>query len=81
MTGIELFTHPTCRGCQEALQALRELDRNGKLALEVTSLGTAQGRRRAEELGVTSVPTVRMDQEFRELNGIADLQALLADLQ
>lgn len=81
MTAVELFTHPTCKGCQEALTALRELDHAGKLSLQVTSLGTPAGRRRAEALGVASVPTVRLEDEFRELNDEQDLQALLADLQ
>lgn len=81
MTGVELFTHPTCRGCQEALQALRGLERDGKVELMLTSLGTPQGRRRAEQMGVSCVPTVRVAEQFRELNGDADLQALLAELR
>lgn len=81
MTAIELFTHPTCKGCQEALSALRELEHAGRLSLELTSLGTPAGRRRAEALGVTSVPTVRLGEQFRELNDEQDLRALLADLR
>lgn len=78
---VELFTHPTCRGCTEALGAFRELEKLGKVTLEVTSLGTPSGRRRAEALGVTSVPTVRVGEQFRELNSGADLQRVLMDFQ
>lgn len=80
MTDVELFTHPMCTGCQEALTALRGLARDGRLVLEVTNLGSPRGRRRAEELGVSSVPTVRIAEDFRVLNGAGDLQALLAEL-
>ena len=81
MTTVELFTHPTCHGCSEALSAFRALEKLGKITLDVTSLGTPNGRRRAESVGVTSVPTLRIDDEFRELNSEADLQRALLQFQ
>ncbi len=78
---VELFTHPTCIGCQEALTALRQLERADEIALLVTSLGTASGRARAEELGVTSVPTVRIGGDHRILLRKSDLDQVLADLR
>lgn len=80
MIEIELFTHPTCMGCQEALTALRALAREGRLSLEVTSLGAPSGRRRATELGVSVVPTVRMGDRYRLLERPEDLEELLAEL-
>lgn len=77
---VELFTHPTCIGCQEALTALRALERAGTVALQVTSLGTPSGRERAEELGVTSVPTVRLGQDYRVLMRNSDLQKVVAEI-
>lgn len=80
MTEIELFTHPTCSGCQEALTALRALERDGRVALEVTSLGSPSGRRRAADAGVRVVPTVRLGASYRLLASPEDLKALLAEL-
>jgi hypothetical protein len=80
MTEIELFTHPTCSGCQEALTALRALAREGRVSLEVTSLGSPGGRRRAAEAGVSVVPTVRIGTSYRLLSSPEDLDALLASL-
>ncbi len=80
MTEIELFTHPTCSGCQEALTALRVLEREGRVALQLTSLGSPSGRRRAAEVGVRVVPTVRLHASYRLLESPDDLAALLAEL-
>lgn len=77
---IELFTHPTCSGCQEALSALRALANEGRLTLEVTSLGSPRGRRRATEVGVSVVPTVRFGTENRLLATPEDLDTLLAEI-
>lgn len=79
-TDVELFTHPTCIGCQEALTALRGLERDDRIALLVTSLGTAAGRERAERLGVTSVPTVRIGDDYRILLRKSDLDSVLSEL-
>ncbi|HEX9033522.1 MAG TPA: hypothetical protein VF834_16905 [Streptosporangiaceae bacterium] len=80
MTEIELFTHPTCSGCQEALTALRALERAGKVTLQVTSLGSPTGRRRASDVGVRVVPTIRLGTSYRLLASPADLDTLLAEL-
>lgn len=80
MTDIELFTHPTCTGCQEALTALRALEREGQVTLQVTSLGSPSGRRRASDAGVRVVPTVRLGASYRLLASPGDLDALLAEL-
>lgn len=77
---VELFTHPTCNGCQEALTALRQLEREGTITLQVSSLGTPSGRERAETLGVTSVPTVRVDEQCRVLWRNSDLVELVEEL-
>jgi hypothetical protein len=77
---VELFTHPQCSGCGEAIGALSELDRAGKIVLTVSSLGVASGRDRAEELGVTSVPTVRIEDDYRILLRGSDLTQLVAEL-
>lgn len=79
-TDVELFTHPTCHGCMEALTALRALEREGRITLEVTSLGSPSGRRRAEEVGVSVVPTVRRSGESRLLASADDLAIFLAEL-
>jgi hypothetical protein len=80
MAEIELFTHPTCSGCQEALTALRALEREGRVTLQVTSLGSPSGRRRAADAGVRVVPTVRLGTSYRLLASPEDLDALLAQL-
>ncbi len=80
MTEIELFTHPTCSGCMEALAALRALEKDGQVALQVTSLGSPSGRRRASDVGVRVVPTVRLGASYRLLASPDDLAALLAEL-
>lgn len=77
---VELFTHPVCSGCQEALSALRPLAAEGRLTLQVTSLGSPRGARRAAEVGVSVVPTVRVGSDFRLLAGKEDLEAFLAEL-
>jgi len=76
---VELFTHPQCSGCGEAIGALSELERAGKIALKVSSLGVPSVRLRAEELGVTSVPTVRLEDDYRVLLRESDLTELVAD--
>ena len=77
---VELFTHPTCSGCQEAHVALSKLARSNQIFLDVCSLATATGRRRAEELGVTTVPTVRRGDELLVLLGNEDLAELVEQL-
>lgn len=78
---VEPFTHPTCIGCQEALTALRQLERAEEIDLLVTSLGTSSGRERAECLGVTSVPTGRIGDDYRILLRKSGLDEVLADLR
>lgn len=80
MTEVELFTHPTCHGCQEAQTALRKLANEGTLTLEVTSLGSPRGRRRAADAGVSVVPTVRLGTSYRLLAKRSDLDELIAEL-
>ncbi len=80
MTEAELFTHPTCSGCQEALTALRALEREGRISLVVTSLGSPSGRRRASDAGVRVVPTVRIGASYQLLASPEDLKALVAEL-
>lgn len=77
---VELFTHPTCSGCQQALTALRELERAGRITLQVTSLGSPTGRRRADQVGVSVVPTVRVGEDYRVLDGPAELRQLLTEI-
>lgn len=77
---VELFTHPICSGCQQAYDALRKLEHDGRITLSVCSLGTTPGRRRAEQLHVSSVPTVRLGGDFRVLLGKSDLATLIAEL-
>ncbi len=78
---VELFTHPICSGCQEALAALRKLDKSGIIQLSVKSLGTAEGRKYADAEGITSVPTVRFDHYTEVLMGKSDLNKVLVMLE
>lgn len=80
-TRIEIFTHPVCSGCREALLALGELQEAGQIELVRWSLAIASGRARAAELGVTSVPTVIVAGQKRELDTRDALERLLADLR
>lgn len=77
---VELFTHPICSGCQEAVDALSKLARSGQIRLSTCNLGTSSGRRRAEQLGVSSVPTVRRGDLYRVLLHKTDLEELVAEL-
>lgn len=79
-TRIEIFTHPVCSGCREALLALGELQEAGRIELVCWSLAIASGRARAAEAGVTSVPTVIVAGEKRELDTRDALERLLGDL-
>ncbi len=79
-TSVELFTHPVCSGCQEAVSALSKLAQQGTISLDICSLGTPSGRRRAEEQGVTSVPTVRIGDQYKVLMQRSDLERLIDDL-
>lgn len=79
-TKVELFTHPICNGCQEALGALSKLEREGAISLTVSSLSTANGRLRAAELGVTTVPTARFREHYRVLMHKSDLADLIKEL-
>lgn len=78
---VELFTHPICSGCQEALAALRKLAKNGTIKLDIKSLGTPEGRKYADSQGITSVPTVRFDQRTEVLMGKSDLDKVLVALE
>lgn len=54
---------PLCSGCREALTAAKQLcgERPGEVELDVVSLASARGRKRAGEAGVVVVPTVVVD--------------------
>ena len=79
-TNVRLFTHPICNGCQEALGALSKLEREGVITLTVCSLSTANGRLRADELGVTTVPTALFGEHCRVLMHKSDLTNLIKEL-
>jgi hypothetical protein len=79
-TRVELFTHPICGGCREAIQALSPLAAAGEIELLQWSLAIRSGRERAAEAGVTSVPSVVVGTSRRELTTRADLEAFLAAL-
>lgn len=78
---VELFTHPICNGCQEALHELSILANRGLITLMVSSLSVATSRNRAEELGVTTVPTIRIGSRFEVLMHKSDLKRLVDELQ
>ncbi len=78
---VELFTHPICNGCQEALGVLSKLEKDGVILLRVTSLSTSSGRQRADELGVTTVPTAHVDGSFKVLMRMSDLADLVGVLR
>ncbi len=77
---IELFTHPVCSGCREAALALGSLAEAGKIELVQWSLAIPAGRARAAVAGVTSIPTVVVGSERRELASRAALETFLAEL-
>ena len=77
---VELFTHPICSGCQEAMNSLRKLERSGLISLEICSLAAARGRERASSLGVTDVPTVRRGDRYETLMRKSDLARILIEL-
>lgn len=80
-TAVELFTHPVCNGCQEAVDALSKLAKAGLITLSMCNLGTKTGRRRAESLGVNSVPTVRRGDDYQILLRKSDLAELVTSLE
>lgn len=77
---VELFTHPVCSGCREAALALGSLAEAGKIELVQWSLAIPAGRARAAVAGVTSIPTVVVGSERRELASRAALETFLAEL-
>lgn len=77
---VELFTHPVCSGCREAALALGSLAEAGRIELVQWSLAIPAGRARAAAAGVTSVPSVVVGSECRELASRAALEAFLAEL-
>jgi len=77
---VELFTHPVCSGCREAALALGSLAEAGRIELVQWSLAIPAGRARAAVAGVTSVPSVVVGSERRELDSRAALEAFLAEL-
>jgi predicted thioredoxin/glutaredoxin len=77
MTRVEIFTHPVCIGCREALLTLGELEAAGRIELVRWSLAIGSGRARAAEAGVTSVPTVIVAGEMRVLDTRDALERLL----
>ena len=56
---IEIFTSPTCPHCPGALELAREVERERE-DVEVVELSTLseEGRTKAQEFGVMSVPTI-----------------------
>lgn len=78
---VELFTHPVCHGCREAIQALDPLAGSGEIELVQWSLAVRSGRQRAAETGVTSVPTIVVGRHLRELATRESLEAFLAELR
>ncbi|MEM3373916.1 MAG: thioredoxin family protein [Candidatus Woesearchaeota archaeon] len=59
MLKVEIFTSPTCPYCPHAVKLAKELlkERNDFKIVE-TSTGTYEGRKRAENFDVRSVPTL-----------------------
>lgn len=78
---IELFTHPVCSGCREALLALAPLQETGEIELVCHSLATGSGRARAQEAGVTSVPTAVVRRVVRELATRDALERLIGEIR
>lgn len=78
---VELFTHPICRGCQEATLELTRLAESGAIELVTWSLAVRSGRARALKVGVTTVPTVLVGPTCRNLDTREALAALVDELQ
>lgn len=57
---VEFFSHPLCSGCSDVLNMLRALEGELGEVIDVQrwNLAVPAGRVRAQELGVTEVPTV-----------------------
>lgn len=77
---VELFTHPICSGCQDAVNGLRKLEHAGLITLQTCNLGTPRGRERADSLGVSNVPTVRRGDRYETLMRKSDLLRVLTEL-
>lgn len=60
---VEFFSHPLCSGCSDVLNMLIALERELGDVIEVQrwTLAVPAGRLRAQELGVSEVPTVVVD--------------------
>lgn len=60
---VEFFSHPLCSGCSDVLNMLITLEQELSDVIEVQrwTLAIPAGRLRAQELGVTEVPTVVVD--------------------
>jgi hypothetical protein len=78
---VELFTHPVCSGCHEAVGALSELSQQGVIKLKITSTAGSSGQRRAQELGVTTVPTVHFGGEYHVLMRKQDLADIVESMK
>ncbi|MHB8312304.1 MAG: hypothetical protein ACYDD0_03250 [Candidatus Dormibacteria bacterium] len=78
---VELFTHPVCSGCGDAIVVLSELSQRGVIKLRLTSIAASSGQRRAQELGVTTVPTVHFGGEYHVLMRKQDLADLVESIR
>lgn len=78
---VELFTHPVCSGCGEAIVALSELSQRGVINLRISSIAGSSGQRRAQELGVSSVPTVHFGGEYHVLMRKQDLADVVESMK
>ena len=72
---IEVFTSPTCSHCPSAVRATKELlEENPQLKVGVewveVSMATADGRRKAANYGIHSVPTIVLTNSKGEKGGI-----------
>lgn len=81
MTTIEVYTHPTCVTCGDAVEAARALeDRRDDVEVRIVSLATDKGRERAKEEQVLVVPTVIVgDQRVQAAPSEEELEEMLRE--
>jgi hypothetical protein len=77
---VELFTHPVCAGCREALMELSRLAEMQVIELVTWSLTTPAGKARSLETGVSTVPTALVGSSRRTLDSREALAALVGEL-
>jgi len=67
---VKIFTQPDCKNCPPAKQLAEELEKEGKIEVELYDIQEADGLAEAQIFGILATPsTILCDKDEEEIKG------------